>query len=86
MSRHVPSWPRAMSLAIALAILVWSPAMAASPSPAGGPAGGDPRSSGEGPGLIGDPVFAVLAVLGLGLASLIVTYLYVRLTAGRTRR
>ena len=74
-----------MLLAIALAVLVWSPALAASPSPSGRAGGGDPRSSGEGPGLIGDPLSAIAAVLGIGVASLVVTYLYIRLTAGRTR-
>ncbi len=42
-------------LACALATL------AASPSPE--PAVGDPRSSGQGPGLVGDPGFALLAVV-----------------------
>jgi hypothetical protein len=59
-------------------------ASAASPSP--GPAtGGDPRSSGQGPGLVGDPAFALLAVVGIGLATAMVTVLYVRLTNARTR-
>jgi hypothetical protein len=56
-------------------------AMAASPSP--GPAGGDPRSSGQGPGLVGDPGFALLAVVVIGLVSVLATAAYVRLTAGR---
>jgi hypothetical protein len=55
-------------------------ALAASPSPA--PAG-DPRSSGQGPGLVGDPAFAVLAVLAIGLGTLAVTLVYIRLTGGR---
>lgn len=57
-------------------------AFGASPSPSTG-AGGDPRSSGQGPGLVGDPVFAVLAVAAIGLASLAVTLAYVRLTGRR---
>jgi hypothetical protein len=53
---------------------------AASPSP--GPAtGGDPRSSGQGPGLVGDPGFALLAVIAIGVASVVATLIYVRLTA-----
>lgn len=52
-------------------------AVAASPSPA---AGGDPRSSGQGPGLVGDPVLAVGAVLVIGLAAVLLTLAYVRLT------
>lgn len=74
----------AISLAIAFAVLACSPT-AASPSPSAVAAGGDPRSSGEGPGLAGDPLFAIVAVLGIGIASLVLTYAYVRLTAGRTR-
>lgn len=57
-------------------------ALGASPSPSTG-AGGDPRSSGQGPGLVGDPVFALLAVVAIGLASLAVTLAFVRLTGRR---
>jgi hypothetical protein len=57
-------------------------AMAASPS-ADPAVGGDPRSSGQGPGLVGDPVFALLVVLAIGLATVAATWLYVRLTAPR---
>lgn len=56
--------------------------LGASPSPSTG-TGGDPRSSGQGPGLVGDPVFAVLAVAAIGLASLVITLAYVRLTGRR---
>ena len=57
---------------------------AASPSPTQA-VGGDPRSPQEGPGLVGDPVGAVLAVLGLGLVAVVATTAYVRLTGGRDR-
>jgi hypothetical protein len=57
-------------------------ALAASPSPTT-PAGGDPRSSGEGPGLVGDPLFALAAVVGIGLIAAVATLAYVRLTGGR---
>ena len=70
--------------ALSAAIVGWSVAagvaLAASPSPG---AGGDPRSSGQGPGLVGDPAFAVLAVLAIGMAALAVTLVYIRLTGGR---
>jgi hypothetical protein len=56
-------------------------AVAASPTPQA--AGGDPRSSGQGPGLVGDPAFALIAVLAIGLGSLLATLIYVRLTARR---
>jgi hypothetical protein len=62
-------------LAMAMSVL------AASPSPA--PPGGDPRSSGQGPGLVGDPGFALLAVVAIGLGTVVVTFVYVRLTADR---
>lgn len=51
---------------------------AASPSP---PApGGDPRSSGAGPGFVGDPLTAILVVLAIGLGTVLITSLYIRLT------
>ena len=59
------------------------PTSAASPSPSPG-AGGDPRSSGQGPGLVGDPLFALVAVVAIGLAALVLTLVYVRLTARRS--
>ena len=58
-------------------------AAAASPSP--GTVGGDPRSSGQGPGLVGDPAFAIMAVLTIGLLAVGATLVYVRLTASRGR-
>ena len=56
--------------------------LAASPTPTAA-IGGDPRSSGQGPGLVGDPAFALLAVLAIGVGAIIVTLAYVRLTAPR---
>lgn len=75
----------ALLLAVALMLLATAPAAGASPSPSAGGGGGDTRGSGEGPGFVGDPLFAIVAVLGLGLASVVLTYLYVRLTAPGTR-
>ncbi len=57
-------------------------ALAASPE-ASGVVGGDPRSSGEGPGLVGDPLTAILLVLGIGLGTVLATLVYVRFTGGR---
>lgn len=85
MMRRIAGRPVVMLIAIALAVLASTPALAASPSPSAGPGGGDPRSSGEGPGFVGDPLTAILVVLGIGVVSVVVTYLYVRLTAGPTR-
>lgn len=72
-------------LVAVLASVAWSSVavgvvLGATPSPA---AGGDPRSSGQGPGLVGDPAFAVLAVLAIGIATFAITLAYVRLTGGR---
>jgi hypothetical protein len=54
-------------------------ALAATPSaPA---AGGDPRSPGEGPGLVGEPFLALLAVIAIAIIAIAVTTVYVRLTA-----
>jgi hypothetical protein len=64
---------------LALAVTV----LAGSPLPSAG-TGGDPRSSGQGPGLVGDPLFALIAVLAIGLVTVGVTLAWVRLTAGRS--
>jgi hypothetical protein len=66
-----------------LAALVFvSDALAASPAPTGA-TGGDPRSSGQGPGLVGDPLLAIAIVAAVGLLAVAATLLYVRLTDGR---
>ena len=54
---------------------------AASPTP---PIGGDPRVPEGGASLIGEPVVAVVATLAVGLGAAIVTWVYVRLTPGRS--
>ena len=59
-------------------------ALAASPEPSA--AGGDTRSPGEGPGLVGEPFLAILGVVGLGLLTAGGTLLYVRLTSGPDER
>jgi hypothetical protein len=68
-----------------VALVVWLTTalttLAASPSPVA--PGGDPRSSGQGPGLVGDPAFALLAVVAIGLGSVVATLAYVRLTGRR---
>jgi hypothetical protein len=40
----------------------------------------DPRAEGEGPGLVGAPLVAALAVIALGIAAAVATALYIRLT------
>jgi hypothetical protein len=58
-------------------------ARAASPSPA---AGGDPRSSGEGPGLVGEPGLALLVVAIIAVLAIAATMAYVWLTNPRPGR
>jgi hypothetical protein len=48
--------------------------------------GGDPRSAGEGPGLVGAPLVAIGVVIGLGILAALATFLWVRLTGGRPPR
>jgi hypothetical protein len=73
-------------VAMAVVGLLWfvvaGSALAASPSPTSG-TGGDPRSSGQGPGLVGDPVFALMAVVLIGLGAMLLTLAYVRLSGRR---
>lgn len=66
----------------ALGIVDAPTVLAADPSPAPTGLGGDTRSSGQGPGLVGAPGAAILAVLGVGLAAVGATLLYVRATGG----
>ncbi|GIW20674.1 MAG: hypothetical protein KatS3mg065_0970 [Chloroflexota bacterium] len=53
---------------------------AASPTPSL-PAG-DPRSPGQGPGFVGEPIVAIGLVLLVGILAVAVTLLYVRLVPG----
>jgi len=58
--------------------------LAASPEPTARP-GTDTRTTGGGPGLVGDPALALLGVLGVAIVSLLGTLAYVRLTGGARR-
>lgn len=81
-------WPdrTRASLAVAssalLLVAVPSLVLAAEPSPTGG-AGGDPRSPGQGPGLVGDPLWAIGIVVLIAIVSLVATLAWVRATARR---
>jgi hypothetical protein len=72
----------AVGLAWALVGALTQTVLAASPDASPG-TGGDPRSSGQGPGLVGDPLTAVLLVLAIGVGAAVATAVYVRLTGGR---
>ncbi len=71
-------------LIIAGVILIILPgsALAASPDPTA-VVGSDTRSSGEGPGLVGAPLAAILGVVGIGLLTMLLTLAWVRLTKRR---
>jgi hypothetical protein len=55
--------------------------LAASADPTTGAAGGDPRSNGQGPGLVGTPGLAIAGVAIIALLAIVATTIYVRLTA-----
>jgi len=63
--------------------LVGAVVLAASPGPSTAP-GGDTRSVGEGPGLVGAPLAALAAVAVIAIASVVVTLVYIRATSGRS--
>jgi hypothetical protein len=77
-----------MLLVVVLAVLLTCAlavaALAAEPSaaPVGLLAGGDPRSEGGGPGLVGSPLAMLLGVIALGLVTALATAALARL---RTR-
>lgn len=73
-----------IGLAWALLSAITATALAASPTvEASAAAGGDPRSSGQGPGLVGEPLVAIGGVVAIGLAALVITLVYLRVTGGR---
>ncbi len=68
-----------------LLVAATATALAADPSPSpGGDAGGDTRSPGEGPGLVGSPLFAIGGVLVVGLVSVGLAQAYLRATPDRS--
>jgi hypothetical protein len=80
-------WPRRFRTATATLATVFAwlatsvPVLAASPTPTAA-VGGDPRSAGQGPGLVGDPLLAIVIVVAIGVLSLVATLLWVRATGG----
>ena len=71
----------AVLLSVLLACALAIPALAAEPSaaPVSLLAGGDQRSEGGGPGLVGSPLAMMLGVMALGLATALATVALVRL-------
>jgi hypothetical protein len=76
-------WSDRAAAAVVLVLALPGAALAASPTP---DAVGDPRSSGQGPGLVGDPLMAIVIVIAIAVLALVVTVAYVRVTAGRQER
>ena len=76
----------ALCLAVAAAVVVAVATLAADPSllPTASPValleGGDLRSEGSGPGLVGNPLLILGAVVALGVGTVLVTLLVARLT------
>jgi hypothetical protein len=80
--------PSRLRLATALVVaLAWFAAAAAvlAQSPTASPVGGDPRSSGEGPGLVGDPLLAIGGVLVIAILAVGGTLAYIHFTGGPRR-
>ena len=77
-----------LAVAVLWLIASWlfgpTPVSAASPEPTLRP-GSDTRTTGGGPGLVGDPLLAVLGVAGVALLSVVASLAYVRLTGGARR-
>jgi hypothetical protein len=71
------------AMAAVAAVLVGVPGVALGASPSPTPGIGDPRSSGQGPGLVGDPVMAVLVVSAIAVVTVGITLAYVRMSARR---
>lgn len=74
---------RAVLAAIAMLQVFAGTMLADDPTPSA--AIGDPRSSGQGPGLVGDPLLAVGVVLLIGVATVLASLAYVRFTGGARR-
>jgi hypothetical protein len=76
---------RRLAIAATLAggwLLATAAAVALAQSPSATPVGGDPRSPGEGPGLVGDPLLAIGGVLLVALIAVGGTLAYIRFTGG----
>ena len=85
MTSSAPSRVRALGAtlgSLGLSLVAAASALAAEPGATPG-TGGDPRSPGQGPGLVGDPLFAIGVVVLVALVSIGLTLGYVRLTGSR---
>lgn len=69
-----------VALGLVMLVLPGS-AFAASPAPSA-VTGSDTRSSGQGPGLVGAPLAAILGVIGIAIVAVLLTLAFVRATGG----
>jgi hypothetical protein len=81
---HVTASFVVVACLVAVMLGLPSTALGASPSPSR-PASTDTRSPLEGPGFVGAPLAAIVAVLGIAVLAVLVTMLYVRLTSDRSQ-
>jgi hypothetical protein len=71
-------------LVLGLGQALLAPAVALAADASATPAtGGDPRSEGQGPGFVGQPLLAIGLVIVVGVAALVATLLFVRITRDR---
>lgn len=78
------AWRRILAAAFAAGALLASVTAALAVDPTASPAGGgDVRTDPAAPGLVGDPLFALLGVAVIGLLAVAVTLAAVRLAARR---
>jgi hypothetical protein len=70
-------------IALGVLLIIASPALAEGPTAAPLPTPFDPRGGGVGPGVVGGPLIALLAVIGLGVLTALLTAAYVRLAGSR---
>jgi hypothetical protein len=76
-----------VSAVAAIVLVLWAVSLALAAEPVATPGtGGDPRSPGQGPGLVGDPLFAIGAVVLVAVTSIVLTLGYVRMTDARADR
>lgn len=80
------AWAGLQLVGLGLPATVLGADLYATPTPLPSGPGGDTRSSGAGPGLVGAPGPALLAVIVIAVAAVAATLLYVRLTGGRRAR
>jgi hypothetical protein len=73
-----------MLIGVGVLLAIAAPTFAASPTPEPLPTPFDPRGGGGEPGVVGAPLIAIVAVVGLGVLTAAITAIYVRLV--RTRR